>query len=75
MLNDESEISFNHVYFNQTRNPPDIGVTRIYDWGGGAKPQITCNDVIRNFERGICCGGKDILEWKIRSSGPALARN
>ena len=36
-----------------------IGVGRIFDWWG-AKPQITCNDVIRNFERGIFCEGKDI---------------
>ena len=26
-----------------------IGVARIFDWEGGAKPQMTCNDVIRNF--------------------------
>ena len=26
----------------------DLGVARIFDWGG-PKPQITCNDVIRNF--------------------------
>ena len=28
-----------------------IGVARIVDWGGGGgtKPQMTCNDVIRNF--------------------------
>ena len=43
--------------------------------GEGAKPQITCNDAIRNFERGIFCGGKDIVEWKIRSRGLVLARN
>ena len=29
--------------------------------GGGPKPHITCNDVIRNFEKGIFCGGKDIV--------------
>ena len=45
--------------------PADIGVARIFDWGA----QITCNDVIRNFERGIFCGGKDIVEWKIRNRG------
>ena len=33
--NNKSEISFNHFYFNQTRNPPDIDVARIFDWGGG----------------------------------------
>ena len=51
-----------------------IGVARIFDWGN-PKPQITCNDVIRNFERGIFSGGKDIVEWKIRSRGLVLARN
>ena len=51
-----------------------IGVARIID-GGGPKPQITCNKVIRNFERGIFCGGKNIVEWKIRSHGLVLARN
>ena len=25
-----------------------IGVARIFDWGG--KPQISCNDVIKNFQ-------------------------
>ena len=35
-----------------------IGVARIFDWGA----QITCNDVIENFENGILCGGKDIVE-------------
>ena len=44
-------------------------------WLGGAKSQTTCNDVIRNVEKGIFCGGKDIAEWKIRSLGLVLARN
>ena len=27
-----------------------IGVVRIFNWGGGgAKPQMTCNDVIKHF--------------------------
>ena len=51
-----------------------IGVARSFDWGGEAKPQTTYNDVIRNFERGIYCGGKHIVEWKIRSR-LVLARN
>ena len=33
---------------------PHIGVARIFDWGA----QITCNDVIKNFERGIFCGAE-----------------
>ena len=45
-----------------------IGVARIFDWGK-PKPQLTCNDVIRNFKREIFCGGKDIVEWEIRSRG------
>ena len=51
-----------------------IGVARIFDWEG-PKPQITCNDVIRNFKRGIFCEGKDIAKGKIRSRGVVLARN
>ena len=51
-----------------------IGVARIFDWRG-PKPQITCNDVIRNFEKGIFCGGEGIVEWKIKSRGLVLARN
>ena len=35
-----------------------IGVARIFDWGGGAKPQITCNDVIKNFQKRTFCGAK-----------------
>ena len=42
----------NHAY---------IGVARIFDWGG----QITCNDVIRNFQKRKFLWGKDIVEWKI----------
>ena len=41
-----------------------IGVARIFDWGG-PKPQITCNDVIRNFQKRNFLLGKDIAEWKI----------
>ena len=51
-----------------------IDVARIFDWGE-PKPQITCNDVIRNFERGTFCGGKDTVEWKIRSCVLVLPRN
>ena len=52
----------------------NIGVARIFDWGI-TKPQTPCNDVIGNFERGIFCGGKDIVQWKIRRRGLVLARN
>ena len=41
-----------------------IGVARIFDWGG-PKPQITYNDVIRNFQKRNFLLGKDIVEWKI----------
>ena len=41
-----------------------IGVARIFDWGG-PKPQITRNDVIRNFRKSTFLWGKDIVEWKI----------
>ena len=52
----------------------DHRVARIFDWGGG-KPKIACYDVIRNFEKGSFCGGKDIVKWKIRSRGLVLARS
>ena len=48
----------------QFSRPTTIGVARIFDWGG-AKPQITCNDVIRNFQKRKFLWGKDIVEWKI----------
>ena len=36
---------------------------------GGGKPQITCNDVIINFQKRCILGGKNIVVWKIRSRG------
>ena len=42
-----------------------IGVAGIFDLGGGPKPQITCNVVIRNFQKKNFLWGKDIVEWKI----------
>ena len=45
-------------------NTVTIGVARIFDWGG-PKPQITRNDVIRNFRKSNFLWGKDIVEWKI----------
>ena len=41
-----------------------IGVARIFDWGG-PKPQITRNDVIRNFRKSNFLWDEDIVEWKI----------
>ena len=35
---------------SKSGNVLSIGVARIFDWGG-AKPQITCSDVIRNFQK------------------------
>ena len=37
--------------------------------GESPKPQITCNNVIINFWRWNFLWVKDIVEWKIRSSG------
>ena len=39
----------------------NIGLASILDWEGG-KPQITCNDVIRNFQNRNFLWGKDIVE-------------
>ena len=41
-----------------------IGVPRIFDWGR-AKPQITCNDVIKIFPKRKFLWDKDIIGWKI----------
>ena len=41
-----------------------IGVPRIFDWGR-PKPQITCNDVIKNFPKRKFLWDKDIVGWKI----------
>ena len=38
-----------------------IGVARIFN-GGGSKPQIICNDVIRNFRKEKFLWDKDIVE-------------
>ena len=43
---------------------PTIGVAKIFDWGG-PKPQITRNDVIRNFRKSNFLWGKDIVKRKI----------
>ena len=34
------------------------GVTTIFDWGEGGKPQITRKDVIKIFKRESFCGTK-----------------
>ena len=41
-----------------------ISVPRIFDWGR-LKPQITCNDVIKNFQTRKFLWDKDIVGWKI----------
>ena len=41
-----------------------IGVARILI-GGGGKPQISCNDVIENFQKRNFFWAKDIVGWKI----------
>ena len=62
------------VSHNESTTVLIIGVARIFD-RGGPKPQIPYINVYRNFERGIFCGGKDIVEWKIRSRSLVLAYN
>ena len=44
-----------------------IGVARIFDWGGGPEPQITCNDVVKNFQKRNFLWDKSIVRWKIRN--------
>ena len=41
-----------------------IGVPRIFDWRR-PKPQITCYEVIRNFQKRKFLWDKDIVGWKI----------
>ena len=48
-----------------------IGVARIFDWGNPKSHAMTSSET----SRGIFRGGKDIVEWKIRSRGLVLARN
>ena len=36
---------------------------------GRPKPQITCNEVIRHFQKRNFLCDKDIVKWKIRSQG------
>ena len=47
------------------RLPKLVGVARIFDWGGGPEPQITCNDIIKNFRKRNFLWGKDIVEYKM----------
>ena len=45
-----------------------IGLAKIFEWKAGkGKPQITCNDIIKNFQERNFLWGKDIAEWKIWS--------
>ena len=48
-----------------------IGVARIFDWGG-PKSQITCNDVIRNFETGIFLWGQRYRRMEDQKSWPGV---
>ena len=45
-------------------NFPFTGVPRIFDWGR-PKPQITCYDVIKTFQKRNFLWNKDIVGWKI----------
>ena len=46
------------------RRSPFTGVPRIFDWGR-PKPQITCYDVIKTFQKRNFLWNKDIVGWKI----------
>ena len=49
----------------------DMGVARVFDWGA-PKPQITCNDVIRNFEKGIFRGGQKYRRMEDQKPWPSV---
>ena len=57
------------LYFSVTsRLYVPLDVARIFHWGGGQKPQITCNDVIINLSKeklfmGERCKMKDQKPW------------
>ena len=51
-----------------------IGVPRIFDWGR-PKPQITWNDVIKNFSKRKFLWDKDIVGWKIWNRYCLFAHN
>ena len=46
-----------------------IGVAKIFN-GGGSKPQITCNDVIRNFRKEKFFVGQRYRRIKNQKSRP-----
>ena len=62
------------INFAQKHNQ-NIDVAKIFDWGGGGggKPQITCNNVRRNFSKELLWD-KDILKWMTSSRGLVYQR-
>ena len=52
---------------------PVIGVTKIFDWGAGGKSHAIMS--LETSKQEFFVGGKDIIEWKIKSHGLMLARN
>ena len=54
MRTEDTEMIANICSFERMKA---IGVARISDWEG-PKPQITCNDVIRSFQKRNFCGAK-----------------
>ena len=48
-----------------------VGVARIFDWGG--KPPITCNDVIRNFQKKELFMGQRYRRMEDHKPWPGLA--
>ena len=57
---------------------PGIGVARSFDCGGGggvANYKWHAMASSETSKEEVFCGGKDIVEWKIRSRGVMLARN
>ena len=61
----------NHEYNRAEVKPGFL----IGEKGRGGKPQITRNDVIRNFQKRNFLWDKHFLKWKVRSRGLVLALN
>ena len=52
-----------------------IGIVRIFDWRGEAKPQITRNDVIKIFRKEGLFTGQKYRRMEDQKPGPGFAYN
>ena len=70
------EIDFLEEMRPLTSNKVSIGVASIYDYvGGGGKTQITCNYVIRIFQKDKLFMGQRSRRMEDQKACPRLVRN